>query len=286
MDGREPEEETAGTAAAACTRRTAWVLRPDGRLEVEERLLAVERPVTLFLNGQELVTVVATPDHLRELAYGYLADEGLIRRAEEVTVCVVGAESGQVRLRVPALLERPPELGRRWLTACCGRARPTLYFANDADLEPVPAGEELDGAAVLRLMAALEVRPPVLGETGALHWAAVGDAGGLWVRRADVGRHNALDKVVGWCLLHGRSPAGRVVVFSGRVSSEVVIKAARLRAAWIVSNAAPTALALELAEMLNLTVAGFVRGGGATLYTHPWRLRTPAGVGGRAPALP
>ncbi|MCL8207027.1 MAG: formate dehydrogenase accessory sulfurtransferase FdhD [Actinomycetia bacterium] len=273
--GEHAGSDASVTPADLRGERPAWTLRADGTLEPTSRPAAVERPFTLYVNGRELVTIVASPSHLLELALGYLANEGLIARADEVTTRVVDPEAGQIWLHVPGRTISGVELGRRWLTACCGRARATLYFANDADLAPVGPGVRLDPAAIFARMADLEDGPPALRQTGGLHWAGVGDGKRLWVRRADVGRHNALDKVAGWCLLTGRSPAGYAVVFSGRVSSEVVVKAARMGAAWILSNAAPTSLALELADTLNLTVVGFVRDGRATVYTHPERLGVP-----------
>jgi FdhD protein len=274
----KPAAPSAGDTSELRGEWSAWVVSADGSVTPATRPAAVERPFTLYVNGTELVTVVASPSHLLELAVGYLANEGLIERAEDVTVRVVDPVAGQIWLRVPGRTFAPTDLGRRWLTACCGRARATLYFANDADLAPVGPGVRLHPAAVFARMTELENGPAALRETGGLHWAAVGDGESLWVRRADVGRHNALDKVAGWCLLSGRCPAGFVLVFSGRISSEVVIKAARMKVAWVISNAAPTSLALELADALNLTVAGFVRDGQATVYTHPERLAGHEGV--------
>lgn len=254
--------------------RTVWRVGTDGRTEAAEEWLAAESPWTLRVNGQELVTLIASPADLEDLAIGYLANEGLITRADQVSILVVDDEEGQIWVRVPELRLAPEMLGRRLLTSCCGRGRPSLYFLNDASLRPVTErGAVLSPSAVMALVAALDAAAPAFHQSGGLHSAALTAGTALLAVRSDVGRHNALDKLAGW-RLRQETPAGEAIVFSGRISSEVVVKVARMDLAIILSNAAPTSLGCELAEDLGITTVGFVRQGRLNIYTHPHRIQT------------
>ena len=262
---------------------------------VEDRV-ALEAPLTLMLNGREWVTLLATPSHLDELVLGFLAAEGVVQRPGDVSRVVWDAEDGRAWIRCPALKPAARDalvVGRRTLSACCGRAHPGLVFASDTNVPPVPAGPGL--RRLERLAAwvdALDGTGRAFQDTGGLHTVALapltehagrhaGVGRDFLVVRSDVGRHNALDKVAGWCLLHDApEPGALAVVFSGRVSAEVVVKAARLGAAMVVSHAAPTTLGLQMASTLHVTVVAFVRAGRLSVYTHPERL----GLAGSAPA--
>ncbi len=272
----------------------------DGQQHRIEDRVALEAPLTLMLNGREWVTLLATPSHLDELVLGFLAAEGVVRHPDDVSRVVWDAEDGRAWIRCPALTPGARDallVGRRTLSACCGRGHPGLVFASDTDVPPVPTGPGL--RRLERLPAwvdALDGSARAFQDTGGLHTVALapltdddlldddalrdGVDRGFLVVRSDVGRHNALDKVAGWCLLHDApKPGALAIVFSGRVSAEVVVKAARLGAALVVSHAAPTTLGLQIADALHVTVVAFVRGGRLSVYTHPERL----GLGHSAP---
>jgi FdhD protein len=254
--------------------RAAWRVSADGRIDQVAESIAAEAPWTLMVNGREWVTLIATPDHLEELAIGYLANEGLIADADAVTVLVVDVEGGQIWLRIPGF-DPPSDWGRRVLTSCCGRGRPSFYFLNDQNVKPVgPDDVRISAATVVELVAALDAAVPAFRQTGGLHSVGLARNGRLLCVRSDVGRHNALDKAAGWLLREQVPEIPEVAVFSGRLSSEVVIKAARMRIPVIVTHAAPTTLGCELADALGLTAVGFVRDGRQTIYTHPERITT------------
>jgi len=252
--------------------RAAWRISADGRIDQVAEAIAAETPWTLMVNGREWVTLIATPDHLEELAIGYLANEGLIADADAVTVLVVDDTNGQIWLRVPGF-QAPPEWGRRVLTSCCGRGRPSFYFVNDVGVSPVgPDAVRISPATVVDLVGALDAAVPAFHQTGGLHSVGLARNGTLLCVRSDVGRHNALDKAAGWLLREHIAEVPEVAVFSGRLSSEVVIKVARMRIPVILTHAAPTSLGCELADALGLTAVGFVRDGRQTVYTHPERI--------------
>lgn len=273
----------------------------DGQRHLVEDRVALEAPLTLMLNGREWVTLLATPSHLDELLLGFLAAEGVVQHPDDVSRVVWDTEEGRAWIRCPALTPAARDallVGRRTLSACCGRGHPGLVFASDTDVPPVPTGPGLRRLERLSAwVSALDRSAPAFQDTGGLHTVALAALPGddpqegagprdgvgreFLVVRSDVGRHNALDKVAGWCLLHDAPrPGSLAIVFSGRVSAEVVVKAARLGAALVVSHAAPTTLGVQMARALHVTVVAFVRGGRLSVYTHPERL----GLGGSAPA--
>jgi FdhD protein len=250
-----------------------------GRLLPVTDAVAVEAPLTLLLNGREWVTLLCSPTHVKELVLGFLHAEGVIQSAAEVSMLSVDADDGTCWIRCPNL--SPPDrdrllTDRRTLSSCCGRGHPGIVFASDVDVPPVPGGATVsDPARIGAWMASLDRAARAFHDTGGIHTAGLTtvDRTDLLAVRTDVGRHNALDKLMGWCLEQSFSAPGRaVVVFSGRLSAEVVVKAARLRAGWVVSNAAPTSLGILLAERLNVTLVGFAREDRFGIYSHRERM--------------
>ncbi|MGC8487142.1 MAG: formate dehydrogenase accessory sulfurtransferase FdhD [Clostridia bacterium] len=258
------------------TARTVLRVQSDGTSEVVTERIAREAPWTIRLNGAELVTLILSPEDLEDLVVGYLANEGLIVHADDISTLIVDDEESQIWVRVPTLRVDPAALGRRLLTSCCGRGRPGLYFLNDGSIKPVAHSATMAADAVLGLVAALDGAPGPFRDTGGVHSAALAKAGALLQVRADVGRHNALDKIAGWMLRNRVDPDGAALVCSGRISAEMVVKTARMRVGFLLSNAAPTSLGQDLAEELGITAAGFVRHGRFNVYAHPERIQLRA----------
>ncbi len=240
--------------------------------------VATEYALTVFVDAQEFATVVCTPADLEELTVGFLASEGIIKGREDIRSLYIAGDDGvaYVSLFSQVLLD-PAHFAKRYIASCCGKGRQSFYFYNDAQTAPVmDTGSDLQPASILRLADALQRESELFQITGGTHNAALCDhTGAIIAIRADIGRHNALDKLYGYLLTERRSAAGLVLVFSGRVSSEVLLKAARMGLGTVLSKSAPTELALQMAQDLGVTVVGFVREGGFTVYTHPERVRWP-----------
>lgn len=237
--------------------------------------VVVETPFTFFVNGREFVTVVVTPTDLRDLAMGFLASEGVIRSPQDVTVMHIREDDQQIWVRIPGLDPRSLDrFGKRSLGSCCGRSRPSLYLLTDEDTTPSlgeVAGPPLDPDRIIGWFEELNAWARSQN-SGGLHVAGLAGIQGMSVMRADVGRHNALDKLYGHCLAHAISANAGIILFSGRISSEIVLKVAKIGSPVIVSNAAPTSLGLDLAESLGITAIGFLRQDELSVYTHPERL--------------
>ncbi len=247
----------------------------DGVWRQEAVEVVVEFPLTLFVNGQEFVTAVITPTDVREWVLGFLASEGLIQTPSDLTVFQYRPAEGQVWVRIPSLGPNGlARFGRRALGSCCGQGRSALHLASDAEIaRPLhhAIGPSLQPAMVIPLFEKLSGWSRTQ-HTGGLHAAALCLDGGLSVLRADVGRHNALDKIHGHCLEKPLPTERGLILFSGRLSSEIVVKIAKIGCPVVVSNAAPTSLGLDVADSLGITAIGFARDGEFSVYTHPHRL--------------
>jgi len=241
-------------------------------------LVAHEAPLELQLDGHSLAVVMRTPGHDEELALGFLLTGGLIGPVDDVVrlkhctqVPTPEAEDNglQLRLRVPFDLAR---VRRHFFatSSCgvCGKATIENALKVGKKLEP---GLQVEQRTLTTLPALLRAGQAAFDETGGLHAAGLFAAGGeLCVLREDVGRHNAVDKVIGWSMR--AKPDAPVLMVSGRLSFELVQKCVAARIPVLAGISAPTSLAVDMAEALGVTLVGFLRGESMNVYSHPERL--------------
>ncbi|HEY6523923.1 MAG TPA: formate dehydrogenase accessory sulfurtransferase FdhD [Solirubrobacteraceae bacterium] len=231
--------------------------------------VALEEPLEIRVDGAALAVTMRTPGHDEELALGFLYGEGLIDSAREAGLTDDLANN---TIEVTGPLTRDPGVRRFYTTSSCG-------VCGKGALEEVAvlsAPVSIEPTIPRELAAELPNRldQPGFRRTGGLHATGLFEADGeLLYTREDVGRHNAMDKVVGRALLDGRLPlSGRVLCVSGRLSFELVQKAAVAGAPILIGVGAPSSLAIELADDRGLTLCGFARRGGVNVYTHPQRI--------------
>jgi FdhD protein len=283
MDVRTPGDVPDLPIRRATTARIVAV-RGD-RVEVRDDTLAGEEPLEIRAAGpgQEPVPIAVTmrtPGSEAELAVGFLRTEGLIGDDDVLAVELgdPGAlarpdDTAIVRLRRPFDASLVAE--RHFVvTASCGICGKASLDEIAVRCDPIPAGPTLRRAVVLGLPAALRATQAVFERTGGLHAAGLfAPDGRLIVTREDVGRHNALDKLVGWAVLNGRMPLhGHVLLVSGRVSLEIVQKAAVAGIPIVCAVSAPSDLAVEAAERFGQTLVGFLRGDGFNVYAGAERI--------------
>jgi len=237
------------------------------RREFQEDVVVREAAVTLYVNEIELVTMICTPTHLRELCLGFLFAEGMITSAGEVTGFEFNENDGLAWVETLKATNIQNNFLKRQIASCCGRGRASFYFVNDLDIKPITSELRIHAAEIFSMRREAEHRSELFSSTGGAHGAALGCQGEVIAFFEDVGRHNAVDKIAGWSLLHNINASDKQLLFSGRVSSEIVLKTARLGLPVIISRSAPTDLALELAEQLNITIVGFARGQRMNIYT-------------------
>ena len=261
--------------ASSETRPACRVRRGEDPRWVEEEV-AGEFPLTLVVNGEEMATLVCSPSHLEELVLGFLTAEGVLRRGERIERLFVDVEDGIAHVDAPDREDAMEQemFGMRYVGSCCGKSRTGFYFANDArTAREVESELTVTSDDCFRLMEELQEASPLFGRTGGVHNAGLATTGGVQVVRTDIGRHNTLDKLYGHALREGIALEDRLVVFSGRISSEIALKLSKMGCPVLVSKSAPTALALSMADDLGITTAGFARDGRMNVYTHPERIR-------------
>lgn len=270
--GATGEEERPAFAAASGIVRVRT-----GRATSASEAVAAELPVAIAYGAETHVVMMATPTDLEDLAIGFSLAEGIVASADEIRDLLVADLDVGMRVamtippdRVDALAGRERNLPGRSGCGLCGIAS---IEAAMRPLPAAPAGTRVTAAAILAAVAALPDRQDANRETGAVHAAAMADREGrLLLVREDVGRHNALDKLVGAAARAGLRPDAGFLVLTSRCSMELVQKAATAGFAMIVAISAPTTLAIELARQSGLTLAGFARPDGFNLYAHPDRV--------------
>jgi FdhD protein len=236
----------------------------------QDDYVAVEEPLEIRVDGAALAVTMRTPGHDEELALGFLYGEGLIDGPRPVGLT---ADFAANTIEVEGPLARDPGARRFYTTSSCGVCGKGALEEVAVHAEPAAAGPVVERD----LLAALPdgLRQPTFERTGGLHATGLFDAAGeLLVVREDVGRHNAMDKVVGRSLLDGRLPlADHILCVSGRLSFELVQKAAVAGAPILVGVGAPSSLAVNLAADRGMTLGGFARRGRVNIYTGAERVR-------------
>lgn len=240
--------------------------------------LAVETPIAIAYNCEAHAVMMASPADLTDFAYGFSLSEGIVENAREI-LAVDQTRKGE---GIGLLIEIPPARASRLnqrarhvagRTGCgvCGIAEIEEVLR---PLPPITSSAKIRAQAVNRAIAALPARQSFNRETGAVHAAGFATAEGeLILLREDVGRHNALDKLIGAIVRTGLSPADGMVLITSRCSMEMVQKTVLLGCPVLVAVSAPTSLAVQIAEASGLAIAGFARGDGFNIYTQGDRVR-------------
>ena len=241
---------------------------PDGA--VTDDRVAVEEPLEIRIGGLPVAVTMRTPGHDEELALGFCLSEGLTPQAARLTDDLA---ANVVEVEAPGF--DPQRLARSFYTSSsCGVCGKGALEAVAVEAPRVESGLRLPLGLLTSLPDRLRAGQAAFAATGGLHATGLFSAAGeLLCLREDVGRHNALDKVVGWAFGQGLLPLGsHVLCVSGRLSFELVQKAAVAGCPVLVAVGAPSSLAVELAADRGVTLCGFVRDGRANVYTEPWRI--------------
>jgi FdhD protein len=248
-------------------------ITPSGREDVEVPVVA-ELPLTIMLNGQELLTTLCSPADLESLVAGVLFSEGIISSAKDILSLKVDAAAGLARVETASGCS-PAHPVFKPLIASGGGKGPSGYQLKGVAALRVRSTASLSAGHGLSLMVAFLQRSAIYQATHGVHAAALCEAGEILIFKEDIGRHNALDKVFGECLLKGIPAENRIVLTSGRISSEVLLKVVKRRVPILISKAPPTNLGVQLAADLGLTLA-VARSGTLTVYTHAERVADDA----------
>jgi len=254
-------------------KKTSPLLYDGHRLSVADHHPVEEFPLALTVNGVELATLIASPHDLSYLVGGFLRMQGMVQSADDILALSVcqdfGAAFVKIRGEVPGRLKPT-------LTSGCGAG---ITF--NLNLPPSPPEDPAGGHPVFSpdeiyaTMGEMARRAERHKAHGGIHSAAVGNGRTVLLHAEDIGRHNTLDRIAGEALFKGINLSGMILATSGRVSSEMVAKAAALGIALIASRTSPTDMAVRMCEEHGITLVGYARGTRFTLYTHPWRIDAP-----------
>jgi len=238
-----------------------------------EDVVITEAPITIILNNQELVTLLCSPIDLKYLGVGYLFSEGLL--ADKSDIQKISVDEGKGIVRVETIAEKQPEgelTFKRLITSGCGRGASLYSLADAQTLAEVKSDITISANAVFALVKQFQNQSQIFKETGGVHSAALCDTNSVLMFKEDIGRHNAIDKIIGECILNGISMENRIILTSGRISSEILFKVLKRNIPILISRAAPTSVGVKLANDLGITLVGFVRGTRMNVYSHPQRI--------------
>ncbi len=238
----------------------------DKSVECVEDLVAVEKKVRISVNGKEVLRLYCTPFMVKELVVGLVMTEGIIRGnwcADRMSI-----EYGDdIFVDIPAEGEVLAE-GITITSGCVGG----VTFEKKAAVDTVNDSFTMDANSLKYIFNDFQARSELYRSTGCVHSAALSDGKVIICFAEDIGRHNAVDKVIGFALLENIPFSGKIMLASGRISSEIASKCSRWGIPILATRTAPTNLAVEIAEESGVTIIGFVRGNRFNVYTHPERI--------------
>jgi FdhD protein len=223
-----------------------------------------EALMTIYVNGVELVRIMSSPQEWDFLALGFIKNEGLIDGVEEVDHVYVNPRG----CCVDVWLDHAAPVPRRSiLTSGCGGG---ITFDRLSDeLEPVEDELQIDPEALAGWFAELHTPNSIHARSRGVHSAGLTDGRVMLARTEDIGRHNTIDKIMGICMVEGIETRGRILLMTGRISSEMLYKGARMGCSVIASRKSPTSISIAMAEALKITLVGYVRRGSMRVSRHP-----------------
>lgn len=241
--------------------------------EIKEDVVVKEFPLTIFLNNQELVTLLCTPENLKNLAVGFLYSEGILGSKEEIEKATLDEDKGIIWIKTRTDKDFVKGLiFKRLITSGCGKAATFYNVADNISCKKVESEVKISSQEAINLINKMQQQSQLYKSTGGVHSAALCDNKDILIFSEDIGRHNAIDKIFGGCLLESIQTDNRIIITSGRVSSEILLKIVKRSIPIIISRAAPTNLAVKLANRLRVTLIGFARGRRLNIYANDWRL--------------
>jgi FdhD protein len=262
------ETNLAGAAMKIKTRKIDLDKNLD-RFEYEN--VAVEAPIKVFLNGKHLATVMASPQNLAEMAFGLLIDEGVVPQPGDVVNVSIDKNEVWVESR-RINLDRFKSISAGVIVTSCSSRTDFHRVIEELKMSPLPLEQRVEASDILDMAAELVKRSVTFRSTGGVHSAALFIDGAMEGFAEDVGRHNAVDKAIGSCLMKDVPLQRAVLVTSGRQPADIVLKAARCRIPISVSLRAPLSSGVYAADLTGVTLICFARGRRMNVYSHPERI--------------
>jgi FdhD protein len=236
-------------------------------------IVAREYPITIILNGQELVTMLGSPKEFDYLAIGYLSSEGFLKSKDQIKNIMVDEVRGIVRVDTNVEVQSVQDVVfKRLITSGCGRGA-SFYSAVDVQSQKVTSEIKFGSAELFDLVMKFQHSSELYLATHGVHSAALCDSNNILVASDDIGRHNAIDRVLGRCILEDITTKDKIILTTGRCSSEILHKVARAGIPVLVTVSVPTNLGIKIADSLGITLVGSVRGKRhMNIYTNSQRI--------------
>jgi FdhD protein len=248
-----------------------------GQWEKKKTCIIGEVGVTLTVNGEPWLTFMCTPSDLPQLAIGFLFNEEIITSKEEVASVRVCPGEDNIDVWLNHAVQKPDQ----WIrTSGCSGGKTSIskvHPSKQANLIS-PNGSQVPAEQIGQLIEALSGAQTLYKKSGGVHTSALSDGKEIYQAAEDIGRHNTLDKLAGYCLLNGIFPKSSILLTTGRISSEMMQKAARMGVSLVISRTSPSSLSVQMADQWGITLIGYARRDRFTVYTHAERILSVAKV--------
>jgi FdhD protein len=234
-------------------------------------LIIKESPLTLFVNGYQLLTLMILKENLEEMIIGFLASEGIIKSKENLIKIELKQNQTVALVEVEADFS-PADYKKRSLTLGCGGASTFMNLKDITKAEEIESKQQYQAEVFTDLIGEMQQNSKYFSQSGGTHTAALASAQKIIYQLEDIGRHNALDKVIGRALMEKINLKNKILLTSGRISSEMIIKVLKQGIPFLVSRSAPTEAALKIARAKKISLLGFCRGQRFNIYSGEERI--------------
>ncbi len=234
-------------------------------IETEDTIIN-ESPLTLFINGYQFLTLMILKENLEELIIGFLAAEGIIKNKQDIENIDLKHEKTVAMIEIKEDFS-PNNYKKRTLTSGCGGGSTFVNLKDCAESQEITSEQKYQAESFTSLMSVLQQNSKYFKKTGGTHTAALASADKIIYQLEDIGRHNALDKIIGRSLIDDLNLKDKIILTSGRISSEMIIKVLKQGIPFLVSRSAPTDAAVKIARDRNMTLIAFCRGERFNIYS-------------------
>ncbi|MBI4722697.1 MAG: formate dehydrogenase accessory sulfurtransferase FdhD [Candidatus Stahlbacteria bacterium] len=241
------------------------------KIEIVQDRVIIEQPLNIVLNNIKIISLLCIPDNIEALSIGFLVSEGVIEGRNEIKSISVRGNTCEVQTKEQKDLEKWGAKNRV-ITSGCGKG----VMFNNLELlgfKAIDSKISISGAEILNIVHKFQLKSELYKTTGGVHSAALSDGTEILLFHEDIGRHNAVDKVIGDAFLRQILLKDKLLITSGRISSEIILKIAKASIPILVSISAPTDMAIGIAEKIGITLIGFARGERMNIYAHEKRIQ-------------
>jgi FdhD protein len=241
-----------------------------GQWAQEQTNIISEQPVTLTVNNEPWLTFMCTPNDLKALAVGFLYNEEVIETLQDIASVRVCAGGDNIDVWLNQSVKKP----EKWIrTSGCSGGKTSIGKNNILiGVAAAKNGGTLPANRIGGLIDQLSKAQDLYRKSGGVHTSALSDGENIIIAAEDIGRHNTLDKLSGRCILEQINPAWKIILTTGRISSEMIQKAGRIGATFVISRTSPSSLSVQMAKKLGITLIGYARRNQFTIYAHPERI--------------